>query len=240
MRRQVAMWLAGCLVFAATAQPTADKVINAPSGLSFIDLDRAEGLAAGHPNELWRVRALRALKLGQVTRAVDDFRKAARYGDKFSQHALSLLHWHGAGVARDRALAYAWSDLAAERGYPDLLRVREKMWSELAPDERERVADVGADLYATYGDAVARPRLHWEMRKAQAMATGSRLGFEKDRIQFTQSRGDVAPRDFHARERWVPREYWRAEDRTWSGRVIVLPAEKVDAPADPGTAPESD
>ncbi|AWV08801.1 SEL1-like repeat protein [Marilutibacter maris] len=201
--------------------------------LSFIELERAEGLAAAHLNELWRVRALRALKLDDAGRALDEFRMAARYADKFSQHSLSLMYWHGVGTASDRALAYAWSDVAAERGYRDLLLVREKMWSQLNAEERRRALEIGPALYADYGDAVAQPRMEWALRQARANVTGSRLGATLDRVKFARSRGEVAPRDFFAGERWQPERYWRAEDRQWEGQVIVLPAEKVE---DPGSA----
>jgi hypothetical protein len=224
---------AGCLaMLAGPVFAAPPEAVSTPPGLTFTQLERAEGLAIlGHPNELWRVRALRALKLGQTQRAVDAFRTAAGYADKYSQHALSLLYWHGAGVARDRALAYAWSDLAAERGYRDLLLVREKMWLELSNAERARARELGPGLYARFGDAVARPRMEWELRKARGRITGSRLGFEKDRVLFAQNRSDVSPDDVFARERWAPADYWKAEERAWTGRVLVLPAERVDASA---------
>ena len=182
---------------------------------------------------MWRVRALRALKLGQVERAVDAFRMAAGYADKYSQHALSLLYWHGTDVPRDRAQAYAWSDLAAERGYRALLVVREKMWMELSEAERGRARELGPAMYARFGDAVAQPRMEWELRKARARITGSRLGFEMDRVEFLATQHDVDPRDVFASERWKPADYWKAEENSWSGKVLVLPAERVDAAPDP-------
>lgn len=202
--------------------------------LSFIELERAEGLAAAHLNELWRVRALRALKLDDPGRALDEFRMAARYADKFSQHSLSLMYWHGVGTARDRALAYVWSDLAAERGYRDLLLLREKMWQQMDADERRRALELGPALYADYGDEAAQPRMEWALRQARARISGSRLGASADRVKFGRSRGDVAPRDFFAGERWQAERYWQAENRQWDGRVIVLPAEKVVEDGDGG------
>ncbi|MCF7222909.1 hypothetical protein [Marilutibacter chinensis] len=216
---------------AGAAQPADDAeaaIVPQLRTLSFIELERAEGLAAAHLNELWRVRALRALKLDDPGRALDRFRMAARHADKFSQHSLSLMHWHGVGTARDRALAYVWSDLAAERGYRDLLLVREKMWQQMSAEERRRALEIGPELYAVYGDEVAQPRMEWALRQARADVTGSRLGATLDRVKFGRSRGDVAPRDFFASERWQPERYWQAEGRQWDGRVIVLPVEKVE------------
>lgn len=228
--------LAGCLVvLAGPGLAAPPEAVPVSADLTFTQLERAEGLSIlGHPNELWRVRALRALKLGQTERAVDAFRTAAGYADKYSQHALSLLYWHGAGVARDRAQAYAWSDLAAERGYRDLLLVREKMWMELSEAERARARELGPDMYARFGDAVAQPRMEWELRKARARITGSRLGAEMDRVQFVSNLYDVSARDVFAQTRWKPADYWKAEERTWgTGKVLVLPAERIDPVPDP-------
>ena len=68
--RMRATWWAVLGLLAATAQAAPPAAVAPPEGVTFTELERAEGLAiAGHPNELWRVRALRALKLGQVDRA---------------------------------------------------------------------------------------------------------------------------------------------------------------------------
>ena len=205
--------------------------------LSFIELDRAEALARyGHPNEMWRYRGLRELKRERPETAVGYFRQAARYADKFSQHALSLLHWHGVGVERDRAQAYVWADLAAERGYRDLLVLREKMWLEMDAAQRAQALQRGHDMYMQFGDEAAKPRMEWAMRRALASATGSRVGATTDRIQFWEygaTEGvNLSPRDFYATERWKAETYWREQDRQWKAKVIVLPPEPVpDAPA---------
>lgn len=227
--------LACAFAAAAGAQPTA-QLLPQTRDLSFTQLDRAEAMARyGHPNEMWRYRALRALKLEQLERALEDFRRAARYGDKFSQHSLSLMHWHGVGTAVDRAHAYVWADLAAERGYRDLLLVREKMWMEMDAASRARALLLGEEMYAQYGDAIAKPRMEWAMRQALASATGSRVGASKDRIEIlnygaTEGVG-VYARDFFAEERWNAKTYyWRDQDRQWNGKVIVLPPEQLPDP----------
>ena len=236
--------IACMLAAAADAQPTMSAKAAIPQAreLSWLDLDRAEARTRyGHPNEMWRYRALRALKLEQPEQALKDFRFAARYGDKFSQHALSLMYWHGVGTTVDRAQAYAWSDLAAERGYRDLLLLREKMWMEMNAAQRAQALLLGEALYSKYGDAVARPRMEWELRKALARATGSRVGFEKDRILFSQHgvTGDagLSAREFYAEKRWNPKAYWREQDRQWNRRVIVSPPQQLPDPPARETVP---
>jgi len=208
--------------------------------LSFLELDRAEALARyGHPNEMWRYRALRALKLEQPERAAEYFQRAGLYADKFSQHALSLLHWHGIGVDQDRARAYVWADLAAERGYRDLLLLRERMWLEMDAAQRAQALQLGEAMYREYGDAAAKPRMEWALRRALASATGSRVGATTDRIEILEygaTEGvNLSARDFYATERWRADRYWRGQDRQWKAKVIVLPPEPVpDAPAAEG------
>jgi hypothetical protein len=226
--------LAWVFAAAAGAQPTT-QFLPQTRDLSFTQLDRAEAMARyGHPNEMWRYRALRALKFEQPARALEDFRRAARYGDKFSQHALSLMHWHGVGTAVDRAHAYVWADLAAERGYRDLLLVRERMWQEMDAAQRARALLLGEEMYAQHGDAVAKPRMEWAMRRALASATGSRVGATTDRIEILEYGATaglgLSARDFYERERWRAETYWREQDRQWNAKVIVLPPEQLPDP----------
>src|SRR5690606_3408590 len=89
---------------------------------------------------------------------------------------LAEMLWEGDGVPRDRAQAYAWSDLAAERGWPDLLGKRERYWNQLDAAERERAIEVGLPLLREYGDDVAKPRIDTKLRQARRRITGSRVG----------------------------------------------------------------
>ncbi len=82
-------------------------------GEKFKQIDSALRVAQRHPNEQHRLLAQRAYAQGDQGLAAEQFRLAAGFADKFSQHRLSLMHWNGKGVSRDRALAYVWADLAA-------------------------------------------------------------------------------------------------------------------------------
>jgi hypothetical protein len=129
-----------------------------------------------HPDQDGRIRGFVAYNNGKHGRALDLFRKAARYADKPSQLAIAMMYWSGEGVAEDSALAYAWADLASERGYVDFLAFREKVWSSLDPAQQQRALDEGAKLYAEYGDAVAKRRLNGLLRQGLTKRTGSRAG----------------------------------------------------------------
>ncbi|QGW63757.1 hypothetical protein GOY17_01785 [Lysobacter soli] len=154
------------------------------SNKTFMQLDAVVITSKDKPNELQRVFGLKSYLRGDGEDAVDHFMTAARYADKYSQHYLSLMYWHGAGVAEDRAQAYVWADLAAERGSRTLLLIREKMWSQLTPSEQAHALALGGDFYARYGDEVAKPRAEGLMRAFARDMTGSRLGYRSQPLDI--------------------------------------------------------
>ena len=72
-----------------------------------------------HPDMKHRKQGWDAYAEGDFALARAQFLKAAWYGDKPSQAMLAEMDWKGVGAAVDRAAAYTWADIAAERGYVD-------------------------------------------------------------------------------------------------------------------------
>lgn len=202
----------------------------------------------GHPDLRWRAEGNQQLHRGDHARAMEHFTRAARYADKPSQAAIAEMLWEGRGVPKNRPLAYAWMDLAAERGYRSFLLKREAMWQALDEAERERAIDVGRQLYADYGDDVARPRTYSVMRRERSRQIGSRTGADVyanrsvGKLPFVNkvsagglfSDADAARIDamsvdssefFNARY-WHPETYWSTQDRQWQGEVIVHPLQE--------------
>ena len=197
-------------------------------------LDSATFLAA-HPDMRWRKLGIEARKSGRAEQARDYFRRAASYADKISQAAYAEMLWKGEGGAADRPLAYAWMDLAAQRGTPVLLVVRERYWTQLSESERERARIVGQAVYAEYGDKVAKPRQEREMRAGLRQMTGSRTGAGGttrictgvDRGAFSSGGSDrgqllgggcgapVSGEVFYADRYWQPAAYW-----AWQNQVL--------------------
>lgn len=131
--------------------------------------------------DLWnRDRGIARYKRGEKTHALFLFKQAARYDDKPAQAMIASMYWSGDGVAVNRPLAYAWMDLAADRGYPKLLEQRELYWSQLSASERRQALAVGKTVYAEYGDAKAGRRIAHALRLFKLKATGSHLGFAND------------------------------------------------------------
>ena len=205
--------------------------------------------ASGHPNELNRWHGLWAYQNGRVEEAREHFERAAMYGDKLSQHALTLMYWNGEeGLARDPVVAYVWADLAAERGNSqDLLRLRERIWRELTPVQRRRVREIGPGYHARYGDAVAKKRTNAELRRFMRNQTGTRVGLLTSKLDISLGRPEVGPggvwqgfgqirttgTEFYAAHRTEPAAYWKAEDKSLramlEGRVEVGEVRKAPA-----------
>ena len=176
-----------------------------------------------HPDLRFRGLGMQARERGRHEEARNDFRNAARYGDKLSQAALADMLWNGQGGPVDRALGYAWMDLAAERGTEWLAVQRERFWEALSADERERAVREGRALYAEFGDPAATPRLERELRAGSMRQTGSRAGWNG--AMRSQGRGDAGARvlqpEKHQLARyWDPVAYrqWQDEELARSGR----------------------
>jgi hypothetical protein len=187
------------------------------------------GLFNAHPDLKWRSQAMGEFEAGRMANAFAWFQRAARYADKPSQAMVAEMYWEGRGVARDRALAYAWIDLAAERGWQPFVLKREQYWAALDEAERARALAVGQQVYAEYGDAVAKPRKESVLARERKRTTGSRTGFVGPMDIVLPGPGGLPMRirgdDYYAEALWKPEKYWAWQDRLWRdampGQVTV-------------------
>ena len=198
--------------------------------------------ASGHPNELNRWHGIWSYDNGRPDEARRYFERAAFYGDKLSQHFLALMYWNGDGVDRDPVQAYVWADLAAERGsVPDLVRVRERIWSELTPAQQAQSFQIGQGFYDRYGDHVAQRRANAEIRRFARNQTGSRVGLVTSRVDVNVGRPEfwagggrstygpvhATGAEFYADSRTRPPQYWQAEDLSLRELINQIGAGKV-------------
>lgn len=225
----------------APADPAA--VADAQRGIDTRVLN-SEGFLSLHPDLRWRSAGVAAFERGRMTEAMHNFRDAARYADKPSQAMVAELLWSGNGVARDRPLAYAWMDLAAERGYPHFLALRETYWRQLDAAERTRAIEVGQAVYAEFGDAVAKPRIERKLRQGRRTTTGSRVGSVGRLEVLVPGPGGlpirIAGDKYYDQRFWQPELYFDWQDTIWSapprGRVEVGPLQAIggdNRPVDP-------
>lgn len=189
----------------------------------------SEAFLAAHPDLRNRTRGMEAYDAGEFEEALGWFRLAARYADKPSQAMVAEMLWTGEGGVRDPALAYAWMDLAAERGYPGFTAVREHYWEQLDGAQREQALARGQAVYAEYGDAVAKPRIATVLRRERRRTTGSRTGFVGALRVIVPGPGgttqEIDGSQFYDRKFWDPARYQAWHDSTWArpriGRVTV-------------------
>lgn len=193
-----------------------------------------ESFLAYHPDIKYRMEGLDALDDNLPEAAFKAFQHASRYADKASQAAVAEMLWQGRGTAQDRALAYAWMDLAAERGYQTFIGLREYYWNALTDDERARALEVGTTIYAEYGDAVAKPRIEKKLRQGRSKVTGSRVGFVGNlTIHIPGPAGwmTVDGSTYYADHYWRADDYFEWQDRTWknppTGTVDVGPLQTM-------------
>jgi hypothetical protein len=199
----------------------------------------SEAFLTAHPDIRWRTAGLEAYGERRYERAFSYFLRAARYADKPSQAMLADMLWKGDGVAQDRTRAYAWMDLASERGYGDFIRLREIYWAGLTDAERKAALEVGREMFDEFRDSVAKPRLEAKLRKGRRNVTGSRLGAVGFVDFEIPGPGGLAMRidaeEYFDDRYWEPDKYWDWQDFAWraprTGRVEVGPFEALGEPA---------
>lgn len=256
--RLLAMSCAMLLPIAACAAPAAEPVSGATiaeqaatvdtDAMTKHDFDALVKMSVNHPNELHRIYANKAAASGDWGDAARHFRIAARHADKYSQHRLSMLYWHGVGVAADRVEAYIWADLAAERGYPQFLAIRERMWAELTPRQQADVPTRGRAFFDEYADSAAKPRVERAIAQGLRQRTGSHTGFDAGLIissigpgnQLFGSVGGVNLKTMYDASRTDPKKYWAFEDMVWKNGLVkvgeiedVPESQKPESPARP-------
>jgi uncharacterized protein len=185
------------------------------------------------PDHRWRARGSEAFGRGRHEEARRHFMQSARYGDKLSQAMLAEMHWNGLGGSVNRATAYAWMDLAAERGYPHLLALREHYWEQLDDHQRQQALQVGEGIYREYGDEAAKPRMEAALRRSRNSGTGSRTGasvgtrvYEGDGSSSVNSfTPGTEVTGFRDSRFWDVDRYWAILDRAYGNppdaRVVV-------------------
>ncbi len=211
------------------------------------------GFLSSHPDLRFRLNGQKRFSEGKYADAFDFFQRAAWYGDKPSQGMVAEMLWTAKGVAQDRPLAYAWMDLAAERGYEGFVAHRERYWAALDDAERARAIEVGREVYAKYGDAASEPRLEAVLRRERAKQTGSRTGSSSALKIYVPGPGgtydQIDGSKYYDERYWDPKQYRALQDSIWArsytGRVDVGPVQQIGPDGNPNsrvpaTAPQTD
>jgi hypothetical protein len=213
--RWLALLLAGCLVCATQAQAQARGGM--PRSDSFIE--QSQSFLDGHPDLKYRTLGFKSYKNGDFKQAMAHFLRASFYADKPSQAMVGEMYWKGEGVAADKASAYAWVDLAAERQFVNLLAVRERYWNGMSAAEQAKAIEIGQGVYEKYGDQVAKKRLEAKLRNVRRNITGSRTGAAGTlTVELAGPDGESVSVDgsqFYNEQYWNAEKYWVWQDETW-------------------------
>lgn len=203
--------IATLLLGGTAATPAAEPAAPSPLSLQEHAVVSSAAYLKGHPDLRYRQLGMAAAEQRKFVDARRYYTLAARHADKLSQALMAELLWNGQGGPADRALGYAWMDLAAERGTEWLLLRREAYWAALDEAERKRAVDEGQALYAEFADPVAKPRQEKEMRRNMGEMTGSRtgaLGSTVMQVRFNGQLVRVLPEVYYAPRLWQPDAYW--------------------------------
>lgn len=152
--------------------------------------------------------------------------------------------WIGLGATQDRALAYAWMELAAERGYRSFSEKRDRYREAMTPEERARADRESPALRAEYADAAAEPRQAAAMRRERQSLSGSRLGSTATPVRIVvPGVGTLDSTEYYQAKYWEPALYREWQDSIWQevriGRVSVGDIEAVGKEAgSSGPAPQ--
>lgn len=121
--------------------------------------------------------ARRAYRAGMHQRALNHYREAAVWADKFAQYNVGVMHLRGEGTEFDPVRAWAWIKLAAERDYPEFVETAEDLQAMLDEEQRRKAREIYEnELLPEYGDASQVAPTARKMRYNLRQATGSRTG----------------------------------------------------------------
>lgn len=206
------------LLLACVAPPACGESPRTPVNPDVDEGMLRAGFLNSHPDLRYRLLGLEEHRQGKHEDAFHFFQRASYYGDKPSQGMVAEMLWNGTGVAANRPQAYAWMDLAAERGYQGFLLLREHYWSALDEAERAEAIAQGRAIYADYGDATTNPRLARLLRQERRRLTGSRTGFAgtlKIAVPGPAGFEEIDGSKFYDEKFWNPKLYQAWHDSIW-------------------------
>ena len=113
---------------------------------------------------------------GDFKRAFFIYRnELAPIGDKYAQYMVGYMYQTGMGIEKDRVTASAWYRLAAERGTPEFMAVRDQALRKLDDTEIRYSTARYKELRASYCDlAVLLTSVKRDHKELEGM-TGSRI-----------------------------------------------------------------
>ena len=126
---------------------------------------------------------------GDFERAFFIYRnELAPIGDKYAQYMVGYMYLTGMGVEEDTVLASAWYRLAAERGTPEFVAVRDRLLRNMNEEEMRRSDIEYVQVRTDYCDlAVLLSSVKLNIIEVEAR-TGSRIKSESTPVTVIEAR----------------------------------------------------
>ena len=124
----------------------------------------------------------------------------AAIGDKYAQYMAGYMHLHGQGVRKDPIEASAWYRIAAERGSPEFVAVRDQLFESMSPEALARSDASYTELRMKYSDIMLVLRqLKKEIKLEAVGMTGSRLPTSTGAVIVVEAGGTSITQDEYMR-----------------------------------------
>ena len=98
-------------------------------------------------------------------------------GDKYAQYMVGFMSLTGLDVEQDPVAALAWYRLAAERGSPEIVEARDRLWQSMTDSDVKRAATLYFELRQEYCDLAvilaSITRNHEELKNRTGSRTAS-------------------------------------------------------------------
>jgi hypothetical protein len=126
---------------------------------------------------------------GEYDRAYFIYRnELAPVGDKYAQYMVGYMHLTGTGTDEDPVAAYAWYRLAAERGTPEFVAVRDQLKHDLQVEDRRRADAYYLELRRELNDLVILLGAIKRYLPERRAVTGSRIATESTTISVVETK----------------------------------------------------
>ena len=137
-------------------------------------------------------KVARLFDAGDFERAFFIYRnELAPIGDKYAQYMVGYMYLTGTGIKEDPVSASAWYRLAAERGTPEFIAVRDQLLSSLNNDQMRRSDVEYIQLRMDYCDlAVLLSAVKRNLKEVESQ-TGSRLQGGSNAVMIVEPDGRV-------------------------------------------------
>lgn len=161
-----------------------------------------------------QVKVDRLFERGEYDRAYLIYRnELAPLGDKYAQYMVGYMHLTGMGTDKDPALASAWYRLAAERGTPEFVALRDQVMRELPAEQLDQSDALYRKLRHEYSDLAVLLRsikhhVHELQARSGAGVTGAPASITVFKSQ-TSMRAPPPTADYYARIRMQLRDQLR-------------------------------